>query len=101
MTKAGNMEKPDGSRMVTTVAGGWLRGIRKSVVFNQGDFAPQETFGNVLEVFLVARTAGRLLASSVKRPRKLLNILNCTRQLPRQTTHTQMSAALQTRTQSA
>lgn len=46
------MERPDESRMTTTVAEGWLRGIHKSVVL------PTRRLANVSELFLVALTVG-------------------------------------------
>lgn len=70
MSKASNMEKPDGSRMPTTVAEGWLRSICKSVVLSWSDFATQGTFGDIFGCHNVRV----LLASSKKRSGMLLNI---------------------------
>lgn len=80
MSWAGNMEKPE-SRMTTTVAEGWRRGIRKSVVLNLGDFAAQGTFGYVLGLSLVGITGGGgATGTSRKRPGMLPNTLQCTGQ---------------------
>lgn len=70
MSKASNMEKPEGSRMTTAVAEGWLRSIHKSVVLSPSNSATQGT----LEIFLTAITVVVLLASSKKKAGMLLNI---------------------------
>lgn len=49
MSKASNMEKPDGSRMTTAVAEGWLRSIHKSVVLGPSNSATQGTFGDIFD----------------------------------------------------
>lgn len=40
MSKAGNTEKQDRSRITTTMAQRWLKGIHKSVVLNWSDSHP-------------------------------------------------------------
>lgn len=82
MSKADNVEKTNGCKMTITVAQGWLRGIRKSVVLKGGYLATQGIFWQCLGGILGCRKVKVLLVPCGKRSRMPLNILKCTGQPP-------------------